>query len=167
MVTNDLLALMAMCLVVLYIQKAGSAALSYRGTHVITCPGTGQPAAVEFDGWRTVLRPFLGRKALRVHRCSVWPERRNCDQACVGGIAASPKVSLVPNILTGWYRNRVCVCCGAPFGEQHAGMHQPCLLSPEGKMLEWKEVPPQNIPKVLETAGPVCWTCLMAETHTW
>jgi len=167
MVTYDGFALLALCLLVLYFQRAGGALMTYRGVRVVTCPGTGQPAAVELAAWRAAVRPVFGKPALRIHQCSGWPERGHCDQGCVREIAAAPADSLVPNILAMWYQDRACVCCGTPFRQIHIGSHQPGLMSPEKIMIEWKEIPPQNIPQVLAAAGPVCWTCLMAETHSW
>jgi hypothetical protein len=166
MITFDVVAVLVTYLLILYFQKAGGALMTYRGIRVVTCPGTGQPAAVELAPWHVAMRPVFGKPALRIHECSGWPERRNCDQACVREIAAAPADSLVPNILTRWYQDRACVCCATPIRPIHAGRHQPCLMSPERKMLEWNEIPPQNIPQVLATAAPVCWTCRVAETHT-
>ena len=167
MVTFDVVAVLVVCLLILSFQRAGGALMAYRGIRVITCPGTGQPAAVELAAWRGAIRSVFGRPALRIHECSGWPERRGCDQGCVREIAAAPADSLVPNILTKWYRNQACVCCGTPLRETHVARHQPCVISPERRMIEWKEIPPQNIPQVLATAGPVCWMCRVAETHTW
>lgn len=141
--------------------------MAYRGIRVITCPATGQPAAVELAAWRGAIRSVFGTPALRIHECSGWPERRACDQGCVREIAAAPANSLVPNILIRWYQDRACVCCGSPLRQFHVGRHQPGLINPERKLIEWKEIPPQNIPQVLATAGPVCRACVIAETHTW
>jgi hypothetical protein len=166
MVTYDLVAIIAMCLVVLYFQRAGGALVTYRGIRVITCPATGQPAAVQLAAWRAALRSVIGNPPPRIHGCSGWPERRNCDQACAVEIAAAPADSLVPNILARWYQDRACVCCGAALQQVHMGRHQPCLMSPERKMIEWKDIPPEKIPQILPSAAPVCWKCLVAETHT-
>ena len=167
MVTLDVFAVLLMGLLVLYVERVRGVLLTYRGVRVITCPGTGEPAAVELAAWRAATRPGFGRRSLRIHQCSEWPARRNCDHACVQQIAAAPADSLVPNIVTRWYENRACVCCGTPLQNTHAERHPPCLLNPDRKMIEWKEIPPQNIPHALATASPVCWTCLKAETHTW
>ena len=167
MITYDVFAILVMGLIVLYFQRAGGVLMTYRGIRVITCPGTGQPAAVELAAWRDAIRSFLGKPVLRIHECSAWPERRDCDQGCVRQIAAAPADSLVPNILARWYRDRACVCCGTPLRQIHTGRRRPGLMSPEHRMIEWQEIPPQKIPQVLATAGPVCRTCMVAETHTW
>jgi len=167
MLTFDVLAILVMAAIVLGLQRAGGPAMNYRSVRVLTCPATHQSAAVQLDAWRGAIGWVFGRPALRIHRCSEWPSQRGCDQACLRDIAATPPESLVANILFRWYQNRSCVCCGTPFKETRIGRHPPCLMSPEGKMIEWRDIPPQNIPGVLASASPVCWTCLMAETHTW
>jgi hypothetical protein len=167
MVTFDVLAFLVACLLVLSFQRAGSALMNYRGLRVITCPATGQPAAVKLAAWRVAMRSVAGGPALRIHECSGWPERQRCDQGCVREIAAAPADSLVPNILARWYQGRACACCGNPLRRAHAGRNQPGLISSERKLIEWQEIPPQNIPQTLATASPVCRACVIAETHTW
>ena len=44
--------------------------------------------------------------------------------------------------------------------------HKPCVMSPELRLCEWKDIRAEDIPKVLATHTPVCWQCLVAETHT-
>jgi hypothetical protein len=39
-------------------------------------------------------------------------------------------------------------------------------MGPDQRMLEWKEIQAENIPRTLATHAPVCRTCLVAETHT-
>jgi len=167
MVTFDVVAFLAPCLLILSFKKAGGALKTYRGIRVITCPETDQPAAVTLAVWRGAIRSVFGKPAPRIHECSGWPERRGCDQGCVREIAAAPAESLVPNILTRWCQERTCACCGNSLRQIHTGRHQPGLMSPERKLIEWKEIPPQSIPQVLATAGPLCRTCVIAETHTW
>jgi hypothetical protein len=167
MVTSDVVAFLVACVLVLSFQRAGGALMAYRGIRVITCPQTSQAAAVELGAWRGAIHSVFGRPALRIHDCSGWPERRGCAQGCVREIAAAPADSLASHILARWYQDRACACCGNPLRQIHVGRRQPALISPERKLVEWKEIPPQNIPQVLATAGPVCRTCVIAETHTW
>jgi len=167
MVSYDLLALLAITLLILSVQRAASAMHEYRGTRLITCPQTGRTAAVELALPTAALTGIFRKPYLRVRKCSGWPERRGCDQACTKEIGLAPADSLVGNILTRWCQDQSCVCCGAKLRASPVGRHQPCLMSPERKVFEWREVPPQELPRTLETCGPVCWTCLMAETHTW
>jgi hypothetical protein len=43
--------------------------MTYRGIRVITCPETGQSAAVELAAWRGAIRSVLGKPVLRIHTC--------------------------------------------------------------------------------------------------
>jgi hypothetical protein len=137
------------------------------GTHVITCPAAEQSVAVELGAWHAARTAAFGTPELRVDNCSLWPERRNCDQACLLEIEAEPSRSRVEAILEDWSLGKKCVCCQSLLTAMRPGHHPPCLMSPEGRIYEWHEVPAQTLPQVLNTWGPVCWNCLMAETHTW
>jgi len=70
----------------------------------------------------------------------------------------------VHNILTSWYEDKACVFCGKPFSDIHLYDHKPALLSPNGRIIEWRELRAENIPAALETAKPVCWDCHMSQT---
>jgi hypothetical protein len=140
--------------------------LRFRGRRVVACPETGQPAAVELASWRTAVRAAFERPAPRLRACSRWPGRALCDQACLPRIAAAPEEFLVVTIVSRWYQGKTCVCCGKPLGRITPWAHRPCLLSPDREISEWKDIPAENIPRVLATHAPVCWTCLVAETHT-
>ncbi len=54
-----------------------------RGKQHIDCPDTGAPATIAIDARHAMLVHALGEESIRVRSCSFWPERRNCDQACV------------------------------------------------------------------------------------
>jgi hypothetical protein len=166
MVTYDLVAVLLICLFVLCFQRAGGALMIYRGIRVITCPETAQPAAVGLAAWPVAVSAVL-RTPLRIRECSLWPERRECDQACVQEIQATPAESLVTTILARSWQDKSCICCGAPLKKVRPGRHQPCLMGPALKMIEWRDISPQNIPEVAATSGLVCRTCRIAETHTW
>ena len=138
--------------------------IRYRGKRLITCPETRKPAAVNVDAGHAALTAAVGHSDLRLKSCTRWPEREDCGQECLSQIEISPEGCLLRNILTDWYRGRNCVSCGREFGELHLLDHKPALLSPEGKTVEWSDVPPQDVPAVLATHFPVCWDCHVTET---
>jgi len=138
--------------------------IRYRGKRLITCPETRKPAAVNVDAGHAALTAAVGHPDLRLKSCTRWPEREDCGQECLSQIEISPEGCLLRNILTDWYRGRNCVSCGREFGELHLLDHKPALLSPEGKTVEWSDVPPQDVPAVLATHFPVCWDCHVTET---
>ena len=66
-------------------------------------------------------------------------------------------------ILTTWYAGKSCARCGKPVGEINWLAHKPALMSPERRTFEWAEVAPEQLPEVLATHRPVCWSCHLAE----
>jgi hypothetical protein len=146
--------------------RLGRTYLRFRGTRIVSCPETGEPAAVEMATWQIALASTVKGPALRLRHCSRWSERAACAQVCREQIEASPEDCLVLTILSKWYRDQNCACCGRPVGQISRWLHRPCLLNPDLRMLEWEEIPAETIPLVLKTHEPVCRTCLIAETHT-
>lgn len=167
MVTDVVVVIVALGLLGLEMRRAGGAYLTFRGKRVLTCPGTGQPAGVELAAGRIAWTAAFGEPALRVRDCSLRIGRRDCGQACLGEIRAAPEESLVRTILKKWYRDKSCVCCGRPFQRIDRGPHRPCVMTPDLRLLEWKDVQPERIPQILATHSPVCGNCLVAETETW
>ena len=163
------LAVIILALVVLGLglRRVGSAYLLFRGTRAITCPGCGQPVAVDVAAGRAALTGVFRSPILRVRDCSRWTEQRDCAQECLAQIKAAPESGVIRTILTRWYKGRSCVCCGRPLAEVHWMQHKPCLMSPEMRILEWNDIRPERIPRALEDHGPVCWNCFVAETRTW
>lgn len=64
----------------------------YEGTHVCACPADGTPALVKLHVWRAVLSALSGRPSLEVVECSRWPERANCNQACVAEVEGNCRI---------------------------------------------------------------------------
>ena len=138
--------------------------IRYRGKRVITCPETRQPAAIEVDAGHAALTAAVGHPDLRLKSCTRWPEREDCGQECLLQVELSPEDCLIRNILTNWYADKPCVSCGKQIGEIHWLDRKPALLSPEGKTVEWNDVPAEQVPGVLATHFPVCWDCHITET---
>jgi len=130
----------------------------FRGARVVACPETGEAAAVELAVWH--IRP-----GSHVRNCSRWRVRAPCGQACLRLIEAAPEEFLVRAILARWYQDKQCICCGNPVGAIGRWRHNPCLMSPDLRILQWKEIRPEYIPGALTTHAPICWTCLVAQTH--
>lgn len=147
--------------------RAGSAYLKFRGKRVIPCPELGQPAAVDLSAVRMALKAVFRKPVPRLRDCSNWTGQGGCKQDCLAQLGAAPEEYRVRSILRRWYEGKSCVCCGTPMEKTDRMKRGPCAISADLKILEWTDIPPQEIPKVLETHKPVCWNCLVAETHTW
>jgi len=166
-IVDLILAAVVLALLGLGLRRMGSAYLTFRGKRLVTCPVGRRPAVVDMAVGRIALAAVFREPGLRLGCCSEWPERGACGQECLKQIEAAPEDCLLRTILTKWYQAKSCTCCGKPVGEIAWTPHKPCLMSPDLRILEWKDIQPQRIPEVLQTHGPVCWSCLVAETHTW
>jgi len=145
--------------------RAAHTYLKFRGKRIVTCPATEQPAAVELAAWHIAMTSALREPALRIRDCSRWREVAPCHGACLTQIERAPQECLALTILSKWYAGKTCSCCGRPVGQIGHWQHKPCLMSPDMRIFEWKDIPAEKIPLVLGTHAPVCWTCLVAETH--
>jgi len=134
---------------------------SYRGERLVLCPETLEPAAVSLDALHAAELPDSD---LRLGACSRWPEKKDCDQACLAQIEAEPKATLVWNIIAAWYRDQLCVYCKRPFGEIAWHDSMPALRSPQGELRSWKDIPGEDVPQILATHEPVCWSCEIGES---
>ncbi len=135
----------------------------YRGTRLITCPETHQPAAVEVDATHVALTAGLDGGDLRLQACSRWPERRDCGQECLAQIVDAPEECLVRSLVRQWVEGRCCALCGKPLDAvEHFG-RQTALLGPHGGTVEWTSVRAERLPLLMRTHQPVCWDCHVAE----
>jgi hypothetical protein len=132
--------------------------LKYRGKRLITCPENGDTAAVDVD----VIRATFSDPKLNA--CSRWPEKAGCDQKCLAQIEETPTECRLSTIVTSWYAGKECFLCGRPIGPIVWHERPPALLSPKAEVFEWKEIAPENLPRVFATHRPLCWTCYLAES---
>jgi hypothetical protein len=128
----------------------------YHGTHVITCPENHAPAAVS-------VATFSAAPELHLRSCSRWPEMAGCDEACLAQIESAPRACALHTIVTEWYAGKQCHFCARDIGKIVWHERPPALRTPDGRMREWKDVAPQDLPVLFATAEPVCWTCSVVE----
>ena len=117
------------------------------GTRLITCPDNHQTAAVDINLFQ------------RMSDCSRWPEKAGCDQACFSQILAAPAACLVQKIAADWYTGKRCAVCERPIGAIVWHERPPALWAPDGTTREWTGVAPEELPAVLASHAPLCWTC--------
>lgn len=133
------------------------------GVRLVTCPETGEVAAVGFDRLHAAFTALVHHKPdVRLGRCSRWAVRGPCDHACVPQ-AAVPD-SAVTNIIAHWSQGRNCALCHNPLNEAPRLGHHIALLASDGVTSEWPDVPPETLPGTLRTRQPVCWDCHVVET---
>jgi len=66
----------------------------FRAARRLRCPETGADAEVGVDAGRAAFTALLGRPHLRIERCSLWPERMGCGQACLSHFEEKPPDAL-------------------------------------------------------------------------
>lgn len=137
---------------------------AWRGVRVITCPENHEPAAVKvaaFDAAKTFA--VAGATSPHLKTCSRWPEMAGCDEACLSQIEASPDATRLQSIVGSWYDGKHCVYCEKEIGDIVWHERPPAVKLEDGSIREWKELPPEALPKVFRTAEPVCWSCGLFE----
>ena len=150
-----------------YIGLALRAYLRLRGKRIVVCPETNKPAAVSVDAAHAAVNAMWETSDIRLATCSRWPEREDCNQACTPQIASAPEDTLVTSMLKRWYAGKDCAICRRPIGPIRPAEPTPGLLnvaSPTHETIDWKEIPAEQLPALLDTHLPVCANCHVAET---
>jgi hypothetical protein len=158
------LAVALLSLMALVAWRVSKAYFRLRGTRVVTCPGTEQPAAIEVDMRSAALTASIGKPVFHLTACSHWPERHECGQECLRQVDAAPLDCLVRQQVTSWYEGKACALCGGSLGTIDWPTHQPALMSPGRVTARWQEIEAVRLSDVLATYQPVCWNCHVAET---
>jgi hypothetical protein len=137
----------------------------YHGLMLVTCPETRKPAAVRVATFRSALGEFLHTGQNRLSQCSRWPQRRDCAQDCVCQIERDPKDHRVWNIASEWFAEKKCVYCRKPIDPLSHLDHAPALMKiADRKIVEWKDLPAEQLPAAFSECVPVCWSCHMTKT---
>ena len=146
-----------------YLVIAVRARRGLAGIRVVTCPETGEAAAVSFDRVHAALTALAHHGPdLQLADCSRWAVRGPCDQACVP--QAKVPETAVTNMVARWSGRKRCALCGEPLVEAPLVGHHVGLLSSDGVTTAWPDLPAQDVPEALRTRLPVCWNCHIAET---
>lgn len=154
-----LFGLAALGVTVFLLAYFGPRYLRIRGKRVVTCPENREAAEVDVGAAKAAMGA-----GFRLTDCTRWPERESCGQECLAQINAARDGCLVRERLAAWYAGKNCVYCHAPLSEIEWHEHRPCVLAPDGGLLEWHELSPAQIAGGLEGCQPVCWRCHLAES---
>jgi hypothetical protein len=138
--------------------------VAMRGRRVVTCPENQQPAAVRVDAVHAAISATRGFQDLHLEQCSRWPEKAGCGEECLRQIEASPADCLVKSQLTRWYADKSCALCGKPLGAIDWTQHQPAVMAPDSRTMEWSDIAPETLPQVLASHAAICWDCHAAES---
>jgi hypothetical protein len=134
-----------------------------RGPRVVSCPETGLAAGVTVD-LRHALQTSLRRygPGVRLSACSRWAERGRCEELCATQAAdpASPPRAIVSRLVTG----QPCAFCGRPIAQVTFLDHYAAFMLPDGRTMEWPQIPADRLRDTIAACPPVCWDCHIAET---
>jgi hypothetical protein len=153
----------AIILVVALVLQGVRTWLEMRGTRLVTCPETRAPAAVEVDVRHLLATSLAGLRDFRLRDCSRWPEKQGCGQMCLSEIEEAPHDCLVREILGRWFEEKSCALCARRIAPVRWHDHRPAFKASDGRIHEWSEIPAPVLPRFLESAQPVCWSCMIAE----
>ena len=78
-----LLAIAGLALVYVVVPIVAETFTRYRSRRVLRCPESTLMADVQIDATHAAMTAIPGPPELRVRDCSLWPDRRSCDQACL------------------------------------------------------------------------------------
>jgi hypothetical protein len=132
---------------------------AYRGSHIVTCPETGAPAALQLSLFRVTLAAAFGRSWIVPRACSSRSKCAACANACDAAIAAARGADAPRVLILRWAAGRVCARCRLPLATHPAPGFEPELLRQDGSSVSWRDVPPETLPAHLETDEPLCWYC--------
>jgi hypothetical protein len=162
-VSNEIFIAILMALVVVaYAALAIAAYIRMRGTRIVTCPESKQPAAVTVNAAHSALSGLLDPADIQISTCSRWPARPECDQACAREIASAPNRTTTFQMMAQWYAGKQCGICGRDMPPLSHFAPEPGLMSVTSQppvTVAWTDVPPEQIPKMLPTHLPVCSSC--------
>jgi len=131
----------------------------FRGVRLIVCPENYQPAAVKVDAKRAARWAALsGEPELRLTACSRWPEKEGCAQECLCQIEDFPEKSALQNIVETWFEGKRCYFCRHIMDEAGA------IVTPQGGVMEWTKIVPEQVPNVFAVSDPVCRRCFDVES---
>lgn len=78
-----LLAILAIAVVYVLLPVGGATFTAWRRPRSVRCPVDGQVVPVQVDAGGAAVGEILGRPALAVRDCTLWPERQGCGQGCL------------------------------------------------------------------------------------
>jgi hypothetical protein len=138
--------------------------IRYRDSRMIICPDNGEAAIVEVDAVHAALTSALGQPDIRLQNCWRWPIHQACGQECLVQLDVAPEECLVRGVLMRWYESKSCIYCAKPFEQIHLLDHKPALQSPEGMLVQWREVAVKDLQTVLTKYLPVSCDCYIAQS---
>jgi lipopolysaccharide/colanic/teichoic acid biosynthesis glycosyltransferase len=75
--------LVAISIIAFFIARMGWSFYRLRGRHEVVCPDNRKSAIIRFRATHGAVTSALNDPEIKVRKCSRWPEKSGCDEACV------------------------------------------------------------------------------------
>lgn len=92
-------------------------------------------------------------------RCSRWPGRAACSEACIHQHPDPNDRSLLEHVVEEWYGDHACAGCGRAFLHADWDERAPALLDAAGTVVRWGSLDPDDLVGVLQNHEPLCSGC--------
>jgi hypothetical protein len=132
-----------------------------RGAQRVTCPESGQPAAVAVDRKFAFWSALRGQEHSRLEGCSRWPERGACGEECLEQLEPSPEN--IERFLTKWYEGKACAICQRTLTPSDWRRSRLAVLNQQQQLFELRQMFLENLQSALLGMRPLCWNCHQEE----
>jgi hypothetical protein len=75
--------LVAISIILFFIARMGWSFYRLLGRHEVVCPDNRKPAMIRFRATLGAVTSALNDPEIKVRKCSRWPAKSGCDEACV------------------------------------------------------------------------------------
>jgi len=165
MTASLFIALLALAVLLVYLIIAVRTWVDVHGAHVVICPATQSPAAIDVDVGHAVASRLWEKADLRVASCSRWPEGQDCDRPCVRQIEIAPSETHPRTIAARFFGTQRCAICTRPIEPLSAFTLQPGFMNPATRRVDsWDDIAPQELPRAVADWRPLCSTCTLSES---
>ena len=132
-----------------------------RGRRTVMCPDNHEPVTVEVDSKYAFTTALRGKEHTRLHSCSRWPEKGECDQDCLAQVDPTPEN--LERLLQKWYQGKTCIICARALTPGDWRRSRLALLNEKQKLFELHHMHLDELPSALDKMAPLCWNCLQEE----
>ena len=132
-----------------------------RGRRTVVCPDNHQPVTVEVDSKFAFSTSLRGEEHTRLHTCSRWPEKGDCDQECLAQVNPTPEN--LERMLQKWYQGKTCAICDRSLTPADWRRSRLALLNENQKLFELRHMHLDELPSALDHMRPLCWNCHQEE----
>src|SRR4029079_11449551 len=143
MTTQFFIALVFAMVLSVYVAIATRTWVRVRGRRVVVCPETQKPVTVTLDVGRAMATAVWEKADLALTSCTRWPERKDCDQACVRQIEIAPFDTLPKELARRYFMEQHCSICQRPIEPPGSITLHPGFMHPiTHKVNSWDEIAP-------------------------